>query len=363
MWRRGEYYYGYVFLDERRRRQVSLGTADKKIASGIERVLAELREQRRWPLLVAAHSATPFTVGDIFDAYRTEGKAAFDRLEASLNDVDLNGFVTGWQAWAAKHATPDSVKRYLQQLRALVPEGQPFPRSGFTRSKISKALTALPGSGSTGRRYHAAWSSFARYLVELEVLEHNPLRDIRAPGENPPRELWLPLAEQRRLADAQPEPFRTLAALLQGGGVEISAALRVRRRDVSDGAAVVQVHGTKTPWRNRPVNVEPWARPYLLRQCGSLLPDAVLFDGVDYDDVRKQHRAALRRLYPDKADARRGLTLHDSRHSHAVLRMQRGDDPNDIARNLGHSNAVLLLRIYGKHRGCSFDCSEVVAQA
>jgi len=62
-------------------------------------------------------------------------------------------------------------ERYLAQLRALMPEGQPFPRSRFTRKEITEALSKLPITGSTARRYHASWSSFAKYLVENEVIE------------------------------------------------------------------------------------------------------------------------------------------------------------------------------------------------
>ena len=43
-------------------------------------------------------------------------------------------------------------------------------------------------------------------------------------------------------------------------------------------------------------------------------------------------------------------TMHDARHSFAVRWMRDGANPQDIANNLGHKDATLVLRIYGKYR-------------
>jgi len=43
-------------------------------------------------------------------------------------------------------------------------------------------------------------------------------------------------------------------------------------------------------------------------------------------------------------------TMHDARHSFAVRCMKAGIDPQLIANNLGHRDATMALRIYGKYR-------------
>ena len=179
--------------------------------------------------------------------------------------------------------------KYLSQLRVLIPEGSHFPRSRFRRSELSAFLQRLKTSGSTRRRYHAALSSFANYLVEMEIIEHNPLRDIRAPRANPGREVYLDQADQKRLVEAQPFPHSALAALREGAGVEISAALRVRRRDISETDKTVYVRGSKNEWRARNVIVEDWAWPILRRALANKLPDAFVFEGL----ARKSHKAIV----------------------------------------------------------------------
>ncbi len=84
------------------------------------------------------------------------------------------------------------------------------------------------------------------------------------------------------------------------------------------------------------------------------LPDAPLFDGVDYWDAIASHRSALKALGLPK-----DYTLHDARHRFAVRWIRAGIDPNLIAANLGHKNAMLVLNVYGKHRPCALDLARL----
>lgn len=344
-WKHGKHYWAHVRLRDGARVRRSLETGDRAIARDIERMLEILHDRRDWGLLDAA-ARGPSSVGELYDYWRA-GDDGLHALRSKLNDVDLNAYVDGWKRWAQRRARPETVDKYEIQLRALIPSGKPFPRSGFTRKAISTALHALPASSTTARRYHAAWSSFGNYLVEMEVLDANPLRSVKAPRPNPPKELFLPMNDVLRLVEAQPEPYRTIAALREGAGVEISAALRVRRGDIDIAKRVVHVHGTKTSWRNRPVLVDEWAISFLERYIRerALTPAALLFEGVlgrAAWDVQKRALLAL--------DLDPRYTLHDSRHSYAVRWMKAGRDPQLIANNLGHKDATLVLRVYGKYR-------------
>lgn len=346
-YRHGRTYWGSLWGRDGRRKRVSLGTDDHRLARDVEGLLRRLAGRREWALLDAVTDGH-YSAGELYDA-AIEGEQALDLLRARLADVDLNEHIDGWQNWASRRASSGTVSKYLLQVRALIPEGEPYPRSTFTRRAINEALSSLPFSGSTARRYHAAWSSFAKYLVEIEVLDSNPLRSITPPRNNPARELYLSLEDSQRLVDAQREPYRSVAALREGAGVEISAALKVRVRDVDQANRSVHVHGTKNAWRNRPVYVEDWAWEYIARCLKGKFPDSPLFlDGAEpatYSRALASHRAAVKRLQLPV-----GYTMHDARHSFAVRQMKAGVDPQLIANNLGHRDATMVLKLYGKYR-------------
>ena len=354
-WLHGKTYWAHVVLRDRTRRRVSLGTRDKTVARDIEHMIKILSGRRDWEVLEGALKR-PGGIGELYDTWRT-GPGGLTDYRRRLHDVDLSLHVDGWLQWSGRSAQTDTIARYLSQLRKLIPESAPFPRSHFTRKVISDALRRIPGSTTTARRHHAAWSSFGNYLVEVEVLEANPLRSIRAPRPNPPKDVYLSLPDILRLVEAQPEPFRTIAAIREGAGVEISAVLKITRRDVDLDAGVIEVRGTKTTWRNRPVRLDEWAVAYLRRfiQDNGLMPSALLFPGVKPRAVWETHRKTVMVLGLDPR-----YTLHDARHSYAVRRMKEGIDPQLIANNLGHKDATMVLRIYGKYRPTAMDLQRAV---
>jgi site-specific recombinase XerC len=349
-WQHGRGRWAWVRLRDGSRVRRSLGASDKGTAREIEKMLETLHARREWQLIEAA-TFGPSNIGELFDYWR-RGDEGLDELRAKLGDVDLAQYVEAWARWAERRASKRTVEGYRKQLRVLILEGARFPRSAFTRRHISDALAKLTCSGSTARRYLAAWSSFGSYLVEQELLDANPIRSVKAPRNNAPREVWLPLEDVLRLVDAQREPFRALAALREGAGVEISAALRVRRRDVELRRAIVQVTGTKNVWRTRPVLLDEWAKKRLASYIAArrFTPDALLFEGVTERQawgVQKEAVAALK-LQP-------GYRLHDARHSYAVRQMKAGVDPQVIANNLGHKDTTMLWKVYGKYRPTMHD--------
>ncbi len=220
-----------------------------------------------------------------------------------------------------------------------------MPLSKLRRKDLAKALQEIDARRATARRYHAAWSSFANYLVQIEQIEHNPLRDVRAPRPNPGRTVYLDLADQIKLVKGQPQPFSALAALREGAGVEIGAALRGRRRDANETEGTVYVRGTKNEWRSRKVILEEWAWPILRKVLRHKLSDALLFDGIDERSARREHKAGLK-----AEELRDDYRMHDARHSVAVRWMREGIPLHVIANNLGHWDTSMVERQYGRHR-------------
>lgn len=324
------------------RRQVSLKTHHREFALELERMARRLEDRHEWELLDA------FPLTELHRAWNRDGQRGLDALHKRLREVDLSTLIDAWYAWAELTTSSGAPARYLPQLRILIPDGKPFPASEFNPSKISEALGALKVTGSTAQRYRAAWSSFGRFLVEREVLSTNPVRFVKSPRACEPRAVYLSLQDQQRLVAAQPDPYRAMAALREGGGLEYQAASRVRLIDCDFEKGIVRARGSKRSWRDRSTFVEPWAMAHVkayVETIGFLDPQAMLFDPVRYKNARRSHNDALHKL-----GLREDYRMHDSRHSIAVRWIQKGVNPEIIAANLGHKDAAMVIKIYGKYR-------------
>lgn len=334
--------------------QRSTETTDRATATDIEAMLRSLRAQREWALIQAAATGA-VSLGALYDAFRLN---ELDMLRARLADTDVRLHLDAWALWAQGKAHAETVAKYRTQVETLL-ETRPMA-SDLTRSAVSLALAGLAVSGSTKRRYHAAWSSFFTYLVEIGVMEVNVMRSIKAPRANRARETWLPLADMQRLVDALDEPMRSLVAFLHGSGSEISAALRVRVRDVDPATQIIRARGTKFDTRDRMVKVDAWAWPFVQRAIQGKFPDALVWPIYPEQDATETGlKRAEGRVYRavKKAltlPALRGLpstyTVHDARHSYAVRHVKLGTPYRAIAHNLGHTDELQVIKVYGKFR-------------
>lgn len=104
----------------------------------------------------------------------------------------------------------------------------------------------------------------------------------------------------------------------------------------------IRAAGTKTNTRDRIVRVAEWAWPYIEERCAALRTNDLLFPGVDRWEASDAHRAAS--ALAELED----YQLRDQWHSYAVRAARAGTPTELIARQLGHANAVLVLKIYGR---------------
>jgi integrase len=318
------------------------GTADSGLARAIARMLDELGPEgrREWTLLDAV-AENRVSVADLYDAYSAND---LDGLRARLVDCDLSELVAPWLDALRARVAPDTAKTYALYVRSLIPEGGRFPRSTLTYQKLTQWLATRPVGRSTKRKYHAAMSVFCEYLRGVGALERNPMRDVRAPAAAPPRMRYLALDQMRALIDAQAEPYRTLSALLHGSGMEVSVALALKRRDVEPERREIRARGTKTKARDRQVKVAEWAWPYVHEHVRALLPNALLFPGVNRWTASDKHRDACKALGIED------YQLKDSRHSYAVRAIRAGAHFEHIAQQLGHVDTTMVVKVYGRFR-------------
>ena len=317
----------------------SLGTRNKREAALIEAWGKTLRERRDWRTLGAIITGAVSAVA-AYDAAQAGTLAALldriDREASEQAEPDLDALVG---EWAASARSP----KYVTQVRTLIRAGERFPASAFTRGRISKHLAGLTCNDPTRNRYRVAFSQFARWLVEREVLASNPVREVRGFKERDPRMVHYTVDEARAVLRRLPHPQNVLEAFMFGAGLEWGAVIQLRRRDVDTKTREVHARGTKTRWRTRTVRVtDPYAWGMIAAHVSQFTPDAPLFAGLTERKALEVHKQACERAGVAVS------TLHDWRHTYAVQALRDGLPPQTVKRQLGHSpHSTMLERVYG----------------
>lgn len=325
---------GYAFktrLSRPGRKAVTLGmgTSDDATAKRMVQFVETMKARRRWDV-VDLLMDKKLSLPRAYDAY--EG-GYLDTLIADLSSPDLDPLVTEW----SKSANA----KYVKQVRCLIPKGAVYRASAFTKVGVSRFLAALVVSGSTRNRYRAALSVFAGWLVERDVLPHNPVRDVRSSRSNAPRELYHERADGITLVKSLPAPFNAIEALM-ANGLERQVIERLSRKDIDLDRLTVNAHGSKTPHRNRVVRItEAWTVPIIKAHLKTLLPNAPVLT-VKLDRVLDTHKRICKALQIPVT------TLHDWRHTYAVNSLRDGMKPTTVARQLGHRDASLVHKVYGR---------------
>jgi integrase len=315
---------------------VSTGTSDRATARQMSDMVAQLQSRREWRILDAI-GLRQLELGTVWDQYRVD--ATLERVRELLDDVDLAQLVDEWDGRGKRSRS----EKYVAQVRRFIPAGVRFPRSRFTRAALKRFLDELDVDVATKNRYRAALAQFARWLVQRELLEHNPLRDVDGYSKPRPDPVFLEPHQVRALVSSLPEPYRSLEALLAGTGMELGAALAMTKRDIDVATRVVFARGSKNRYRRRYVEIsEDWAWQIVRTHVATLTPGAPLFATVREEYALLEHHAAAGALGLPRT------TLHQHRHAFAVMHIRRGTDHQWIKNQLGHApHSTLLYTTYG----------------
>lgn len=319
--------------------RASTGTPDRPTAEAYEAMLTTFKHTQRWDVLDAVVAGV-VTLQEVFWHFR---QGTLDNLMASLSDADLDKMVSQW-------APEVEGTKYVQQVRTMIPEGKSFPASEFKRKNIAHFLSGLQkqrkgegnASGSTKKRYKAALSQFAKWLIEREVIETNPVRDVKSIKANDARMTWLKPEEVRALVESLPSPYNALEAMMAGTGMEWQAVQAFRNpEDVRARERMLFARGGKNRWRQRWVTVtEPWCWPIIKRHLDETDSETP-FSGINHDDALKIHHATAEYLGIQYS------TLHDHRHTYAVNFLKRGGLPQVVKSQLGHApTSVVVETVY-----------------
>ncbi len=336
------------------------GTSDPNEVEAVVRFLKSMRKAKRWDVLDAiisrdliAYDAYVLHATEQLGAKLAEIQTAKEQAAKEEADMDLDPLVSQW----AEHTNA----KYVKQVRRLIPAGTRFPSSQFTRARVSRFLSDLQPartrkgvtklSGETRNRYRAAISVFAKWLVERDVIPTNPVRDVSTSKSVERPIVFLEPEQVKALVLALPSPYRALEALMAATAMEWGACIKVRRRDIDLEARTIYAPGEKNKYRNRYVEAtEDWAWDIVKKHAMNLLPNALLFDGLQDTEALKEHHKATKALGLPRT------TLHHHRHSFAVMWIRRGiagyrEDGKDLQwlkTQLGHApQSTLINTRYG----------------
>jgi len=327
-----------VALPDGRTITTGLGTHSSDQAQRMRHWFTMLEDDRRWDALAL-----------IVDKKYTPG-ALYDRrlqLDALLtkpkDDPDLEPYVGEWNGRGmSRRGRGASHAEYVRQVRSLIPEGAPFPRSAFTRAGISSWLAKLEVADPTRNRYRAALNQFARWLIERDVLEINPVAAVLSYSENEPDLVYLSVPDAKALVNALAGETQFVAALMATCGTEWGAIARAHRRNLDFTANTFHAIGSKNRHRNRLCQMtEAWATAIVKRHARLLAPASPLVTITVWDALDEQLEACRALGLPHH-------TLHKWRDTYAVTALVRGDDPQFVKQQLGHApNSPLLHTRYG----------------
>lgn len=317
-------------------------TRDKQLAKRMAHMIDELahRGKQRWDLIDAV-TAGELSLSTLYAAYSGNNLEA---LRERLSDIDLSPIVDEWLSSLRARLANDTIQHYRVHVRSLIQESRRFPRSRLTFALLAEWLSKLDRSGATRRKYHAAMTGYCNYLRARGIVAQNPMRDVRAPRASAPRRRYLEHGQVLELVGRLQEPYRTIVAVMHGSGIEVSALLAIKRRDIDFDRGEIRARGTKTKARDRVAKVEPWAMGYLRDHARKLFPNALVFPGVNRWTVSDKHRQACQELEIED------YQLRDSRHTFAVRAVRAGASFEAVAQQLGHTDTTMVVRVYARFK-------------
>lgn len=324
------------------------GTMDLKEACAIEEMIRVLKRNRQDDILIAIMNRD-LKLGRAYTLY-TQGKLTTAAL-AIETSVDVVPLIDEWLT-GIRHMNGGTVPRTpadsARHLREIL--GDSFRASDFNSKNLGNRLRKLTLTGSTRNRYHTSLSVFAKFLVEQQAIERNPLRDVSRFKENGGREVWFDTHDDAKaLVMSLPNPFRAVVALALSCGTEKQAIWRLRRRGFTTGAKpTVHAHGGKKPWRNRVIiPTDRWMWGIFEEYARDFLPNVLIFGNVVYEHTLDSIKEAMKESGLGELDHAPG-TLHDMRHIYAVLALKDGMPLHLVARQLGHRDTTLAQKLYGR---------------
>lgn len=336
----------------------STETSDVARVEAIEAWLDELRTRHDKLGVLHAIAARDISLAKAYHLGEVSAAAlvAATRADAAVRAAQCDVWPV-LDAWAKNRSTGKkpvkTAETQLQMVRHVFPE-TPCDVSLWTADEIERRLADLKGKTWKGKaremqdptrnRYRAVLSVAAEHLRRKKLLPTNPVAGVVRFAENPLTFDYLELEDAKLLIEALDTEGQLVAALALGFGMEWMAVQACEVRDLNTTDWTAHAHGGKSHWRDRvsPLSdVYAFLKPIFANAVANKLPRAKLVTASEYGLLERQKATA-------KAIGVKPITLHQWRHTTAVILLQAGELPANVAHLLGHKDSSLVIKRYGR---------------
>jgi integrase len=301
---------GKVYWHQFRGRRRSLQTGDRKAAE----LAAALRERR---------AADP--------TYRPEDHTT---LDGALREFK--------RKQAERGRAPETLDMYETHFGHLTRVlGNDTPIAELDAAEVDRYLTARHGEGASSQ---TRWKELCTLRGTLKLMRRHrkyphPLDEVMpedfAGRSSAAGTAFLTEAQLQKLMGKLQPKRAAVCAFIVATGADLGSIEVAQKKDIDLKKGLALVRGTKNKnrWRTVPI-LEPFRE--LLETSMQFMPFAT------WGNVRRDLAAACRRAKVPK------VTPRDLRRSHGKILRLRGIEPQLIAPMLGHADARMVERVYGK---------------
>lgn len=289
----------------------------------------------------------------------------------AVSDSALRQAIEQWydQLSAERRASSHTLAAYVRDLAAFlgfIAEHQGGPpnltdlaalKSGDFRAWLAHRTQSGLARSSTGRALSVV-RGFYRFL-DRETIAHNAaIGAIRAPRRTQTVPKALAVVEMTDLLDSAHEPERessepwvaardvAVLTLLYGGGLRISEALNLNRRDAPEAGGTLVIAGKGGKQRRVPVLpiIADSIAAYVAACPYTLAPDGPLFVGVRGGRLNPRMVQGRVQTLRAQLGLPKEATPHALRHSFATHLLGAGGDLRTIQELLGHASLSTTQR-------------------
>lgn len=298
---------------------------------------------------------------------------------AEDSDPTFHAFATEWWEGHGPTLRPRSQEDYLGSLsNHLLPFFAGHRLSEITKREVDRYIAFKVNEAALGgqalNKTLLRLTQILERAVDYDLIPANPATKRRVKA-GAPRRQWLEPEQVKPLLDSVGRGLRgghvapdvrtcSLFATAICAGLRISELMALRWRDVDLKGGKLRVRDSKTEAGIRTVYLWPELREELIAYklaSHSTQSHAYVFGtstgnpDTRHNVIKRLHRAVKRANTRLDADGLppipERLTNHDLRRTFAYLMYARGNQPDFVMDQLGHTDAKLALQVYAKTSG------------
>lgn len=258
-----------------------------------------------------------------------------------------------------KFTTANFKEHLRSKYRATPIDGQLEELKSSQPSVRRAAENALLGQGDGAFAAFNSLRVFARWLAHEHGIHCNPTDGLARPRPGRPSIIHLDnVADIELMAEGLSEPYNDIWRCMCGTGLEPAVGLSLTTKNVDVSTQEIIGLGTKNHNRKRRVECGPGAWQALKRAVGQAKAEKreSLWNKVDANgrqvDARNMARAVeVRRkeLLSKGHEQFEGVTPSTGRHTFCVMALKGGATPHELAFQLGHRDASMVIKVYSLH--------------